>query len=121
MYLHIRIDHIILIISLQFYTMVQIFPDIKGITLIVIGSVFIVRMLCEIIFVGKERPHAPKLKHTFIPVKDCDFVVAHQFPSILSSDEFRFGQKKYPLHSKPRFQTRGYVVIKILTNWNLSA
>ena len=79
MYLHIRIDHILLIISLQFYTMVQIFPDIKGITLIVIGSVFIVRMLCEIIFVGKERPHAPKLKHTFIPVKDCDFVVAHQF------------------------------------------
>ena len=50
---------------------------------------------------------------------DCQLVSCHQLPSILSSDEFRFGQKKYPLHSKPRFQTRGYVVIKILTNWKL--
>ena len=114
------LHHIKDLILLQLHTPVQVFLDVEGVFLIIVSCVLEVRVLGQVILIREERPHTPKLQDTLASVHDGQLIPAHQFPSILSSDEFRFGQKKYPLHSKPRFQTREYVVIKILTNRNLS-
>ena len=114
------LDDIVLIVCFQLHSPVQILFDVKSVFLVVIGCVLVVGMLRDVVLVRKERSDAPELQDALAAVHDSQFIPAHQLPSILSSDEFRFGQKKYPLHSKPRFQTREYVVIKILTNRNLS-
>ena len=114
------LDNGIFLIAVQLQFPVQKLLHIKRVPVICVRSEIVVRMLCDIVFVRQKRPYTPQLQDTFSTIHDCQFVPGHQLPSILSSDEFRFGQKKYPLHSKPRFQTREYVVIKILTNGNLS-
>ena len=41
---------------------------------VIAGHVLVVRMLCDVILVRKERPNAAKLEDTFAAVKDRQFI-----------------------------------------------
>jgi len=85
-------DDIVFIVCFQLHSPVQIFLDVEGVFLVIIGCVLIVGMPGDIVLVRQERSDAPKLQDAFIAVHDSQLIPAHQLPSILSSDEFRFGQ-----------------------------
>ena len=37
---------------------------------IIVGQIFVIRVLCDVVLVRKERPNAAKLEDTFSAVKD---------------------------------------------------
>ena len=56
----------------------QILLDVKGVAFVVVGCVAIEGVLCDVVFIGKERADAPELENTFASVQDCQLVHAHQ-------------------------------------------
>ena len=62
---------------------------VKGVFLVCVGQIFIVRVLRDVEFIRKERAHTSKLQDTFSTVHDRDFVLCHKLFATLSSDEFK--------------------------------
>ena len=54
--------------------MIEVLLDIKGVSLIIIRRILIIRMLGQIIFVGEERPHAAQLQDAFPAVHDLKLI-----------------------------------------------
>lgn len=52
--------------------------DVEGIFLVVVRKVLVTGMLCDVVLVGEERPHAPKLQDTLAAVHDGDLILRHQ-------------------------------------------
>lgn len=51
---------------------------VKGVFLVCVGQIFIVRVLRDVEFIRKERAHTSKLQDTFSTVHDRDFVLCHK-------------------------------------------
>lgn len=77
--------------------MIEILLDVKHILLVVVAGQLVVGMLGEIVFVGEKRPDAPQLQNALAAVHDRQFIAAHKFFAIMSSDEFKKGKKSSPL------------------------
>ncbi len=62
---------------------------VKGVFLVCVGQIFIVRVLRDVEFIRKERAHTSKLQDTFSTVHDRDFVLCHKLFATMSSDELK--------------------------------
>ena len=76
----------------------QVLLNVKGEFLIIIGGVFIVRVLGQIILIRQEGTDASQLQDAFAAVHDCQFITAHKLFATMSSDEFKKGKKITTLH-----------------------
>lgn len=77
--------------------MIEELLDVKHILLVVVPCQLIVGMLGEIVLVGEEGADAAQLQNALTSVHDCQFIAAHKFFAIMSSDEFKKGKKSSPL------------------------
>lgn len=76
----------------------QVLLDVEGEFLIMIGGVFVVRVLGQIVFIRQERANTSQLQDAFAAVHNSQFITAHELFATMSSDEFKKGQKISPLH-----------------------
>lgn len=68
---------------------IQVLLNVEGEFLIIIGGVFVVRVLGQIVFVRQEGTDASQLQDAFAAVHNSQFITAHELFATLSSDEFK--------------------------------
>ena len=76
----------------------QVLLNVEGEFLIIIGGVFVVRVLGQIVFIRQEGTDASQLQDAFAAVHNSQFITTHELFATMSSDEFKKGKKITPLH-----------------------
>ena len=72
---------------------IQELLDVEGQFLVIIGCVFVVRVLGQIIFVGQEGPDTSQLQDALAAIQDGQLIPAHELFATMSSDEFKKGRR----------------------------
>ena len=75
---------------------IQELRDVKGQFLVIIGCIFVVRVLSQIVFVGQERPDTSQLQDALAAIQDGQLIPAHELFATMSTDDFKNGQKNSP-------------------------
>ena len=68
---------------------VEILLDVKYVLLIVVPGQLIVWVLGQIVLVREKRPDTAQLQDALAAVHDGQFIPAHEFFAVMSSDEFK--------------------------------
>ena len=68
---------------------VEILLDVEHIFLVVVPCQLIVGVLGQVILVGEKRPDAAQLEDALAAVHDGQFIPAHKFFAVMSSDELK--------------------------------
>ena len=69
--------------------MVQELLDIERVLGVIIGCVFVVRMLREVILVAQKWAHTAQLEDALAAIQHRQFIPAHEFFATMSSDELK--------------------------------
>lgn len=67
----------------------QVLLNVEGEFLIIIGGVFVVRVLGQIVFIRQEGTNASQLKDTFAAVHNSQFITTHELFATKSNDELK--------------------------------
>ena len=73
--------------------MVQELLDIERVLGVIIGCVFVVRMLREVILVAQKWAHTAQLEDALAAIQHRQFIPAHEFFATKSSGEFPKGKR----------------------------
>ena len=65
-------------VRLYFEPGVQKLSNVESVSLVVIGQILVIRMLRDVVFIGEERPHAPKLEDALASVEDGKLIHRHK-------------------------------------------
>ena len=68
---------------------VEILLDVKHILLVVVSCQLVIGVLGQVILVRQEGPDTAQLQDALTAVHDGQFIPAHEFFAVMSSDEFK--------------------------------
>lgn len=67
----------------------QVLLNVEGEFLIIIGGVFVVRVLGQIVLIRQEGTDASQLQDAFAAVHNSQFITTHELFATMSSDELK--------------------------------